>query len=540
MTSVGRQLTTAVTLPIAGLAAKSVQLAGEFEKTMNTMRSVAGVPGPELKKLDALALKLGRDTVFSANEAAQAMLELAKAGVSTSDILGGGLKQTLSLATAGDLELADAATIAANAMNVFQIKGNDAQVAMDALAGAANASSANVSDIAEALAQGGNAAASAGFSIQEATAALAAFSQNGIRGSDAGTSLKTMLLRLVPTSLRAKEAMKGLGLSFVDGSGHIMGLTDIADTLQKKLKGLTQAERQAALQVIFGTDAYRAANVLYREGAEGLQAYIEETSKSGNAADVAKAKMKGWAGTLEQLRGSLETVGLQIGRILIPVFTKLARWATEVTNRFQSLSKAQQETIIKIAAFAAAVGPAIYIVGKLSLIVKGLGVALSFLVAHPVIAAIAAIAAGMIYAYKQSASFRDTIQKLWAAMGRLWEAVQPLANAIGKVLAGAFKILEPILTLQLKTLTALINSYARAIELAGQLGGFLQGDLSDEVGSLVGQVQAQQVGANAGTRPTTGNTVSGKPQLRTTNVIVLDGKRIQSQTRRSSVLLTGN
>ncbi len=125
MQTTGKNMTLGLTAPIVAIGAKSVSMAADFDKSMRTMSAVAGVPGPQLEKLRKLALKMGQDTVFSAGEAAEAQLELAKAGVSTADIMGGALKNTLDLATAGDLNLADAAQIASNAMNTFNIKGSD-------------------------------------------------------------------------------------------------------------------------------------------------------------------------------------------------------------------------------------------------------------------------------------------------------------------------------------------------------------------------------------------------------------------------------
>lgn len=365
MSNVGRSLTYGVTLPLIGVAAKAIKTASDFQLSMNSMQAVAGVPRPQLEKLRDLAVEMGAKTVFSANEAAQAMLELSKAGVSTGQIMGGALKNSLDLATAGDLELAEAARIAANAMKVFGLSGRDSQKAADALAGAANASSADVSDLAIALSQGGLAAARASLSIQETTGVLAAFADAGLKGSDAGTSLKTFLLNLVPTSVKAKETMKELGVSFVDAAGNIKSIGDISDVLRDRLGGLTQAQQQVALKTMFGTDAFRAAAVIMDQGSEGLRKYTRATSEQGTAADVARGKMKGLPGAIETLRGSIETMLLTIGDRLAPTIKDAARFLTDLANKFSDLPVPMQETIVKIAAVAAALGPVLFVGGKL-------------------------------------------------------------------------------------------------------------------------------------------------------------------------------
>jgi TP901 family phage tail tape measure protein len=357
MMKFGGIATLGVTLPLVGIAKQAIETTATFDKTMRTMGAVAGVPGPKLEQLGDLAKKMGANTVFSANEAASAMLELSKAGVRTADIMGGGLKNTLDLATAGDLELAEAATVASNAMNVFNLSGKRSQIAADALAGAANASSADVRDLAMALAQGGNAAANAGFSIQETTAILGAFADQGIKGSDASTSLKTMLLSLVPSTDSARAMMQKLGIDFVDASGSIKSAAEVAQELKDGLGGLTQAQQQTALKTMFGTDAFRAASVMMGLGAKGLAKYTEETSKVGNAHEVAERKMGGVAGVMEQMRGAWETFLLEIGPVIVPLFTDVAGTATDMLKAFSDLSPASRELAVKVGIAGAAFGP---------------------------------------------------------------------------------------------------------------------------------------------------------------------------------------
>jgi TP901 family phage tail tape measure protein len=351
--AIGRGVSTGVrigTAALIGFGAVGVKTAAEFDTTFRTMEAVAGVTGKGLQQLQDLAIEQGKNTVFSANEAAEAELELAKAGVSASDILGGALKQSLSLASAGNIDLASSATITANAMNVFGLRGNQAQVAVDALGGAANASSADVDDIAQALSQAGNAAASAGLSVSDTTAVLASFADAGIKGSDAGTSLKTFLLSLVPTSVAAKGAIKKLGLEFVDAQGNIRPINSIAEELSTKLGGLTQAEQQLALKTIFGTDAFRAANVIMKQGDEGLASYQEATTKVGNAQETAAARMGGFAGMLESIKGSIETVALGLGQKLLPVLSDLFTSLTPIINALGPVAAGLAEAFVPVIA----------------------------------------------------------------------------------------------------------------------------------------------------------------------------------------------
>lgn len=303
-----------------------------FSQTMNTMAAVAKVPQSQIKILSDLALQLGKDTIFSAGEAADAMLELAKGGITPAQIQAGALRQTLTLAAASGEDLGTSATILANAMNTFQLSAKDAPKITAALAGAANASTASIGSLGEALQQVGPGALNAGLSVQETVAALAAFDSAGIKGSDAGTSLKTMLARLVPQTDKAQNKMDELGLTFTDANGNIVPLIKIAGRLKKALGGLNQGDRISALNRIFGSDASRAASVLATVGVKGLEKYITATKDQSAAQEVADARMKGTAGTLERLRGSFETAKLTIGQAIAPAVQAGANLAAKALN----------------------------------------------------------------------------------------------------------------------------------------------------------------------------------------------------------------
>lgn len=316
-----------------GAFAKSAITAGAtFDATMRQIASVTGEPASGIKDLSALALKLGADTKFSAGEAGQAMLELAKGGLTTAQIRAGALSSTLTLAAAGGIDLGSAATFVSNGLNTFGLNAKSAGQVAAALAGGANASSASVESLGQALQQVGPGAKNAGLSIQETVAALAAFDNAGIKGSDAGTSLKTMLTRLVPSTDKAAGAMKKLGLDFTDANGAFVPLSNVAQQLKDKLGPLSEEQRTLALNTIFGSDATRAASVLMNEGAAGVEKYTKATSDQDAAQRIATASMEGTAGALEQLKGSFETLLIQAGTAVGPVVTSLALFGTTLLN----------------------------------------------------------------------------------------------------------------------------------------------------------------------------------------------------------------
>lgn len=317
----GALLGAGVAAGVAGVA--SVKMAGDFEQSMNILQSVSGATGAQFAALSAKARELGKDASLpgiSAADAAGAMSELAKAGLSVNDVLGAS-KGVLSLAKAGQLNVADAATIAARALNTFGLEGKDASKVADLLAAGANASTAGVSDMAEALAQGGAGAKQFGISVGDTVTALALFSNAGINGSDAGTSLKTMLQRLAAPTDESAAAMKKLGLDFFDAKGNFVGLESTAGQLQKSLGKLTTEQKNAALATIFGSDSSRVAAILADQGAAGFDKMAGAVNKQGAATDLAAAQNKGFNGALDNLQSTLETIGTDLGTKLLPPLT---------------------------------------------------------------------------------------------------------------------------------------------------------------------------------------------------------------------------
>ncbi|MEC2438881.1 phage tail tape measure protein, partial [Bacillus cereus] len=190
----------------------AVEESMNFEQQMANVKAVSGSTGEEMKKLSELAVNMGETTKYSSVQAGQGIEELIKAGVSLTDIINGGLEGALNLATAGELELGEAAEIASTALNAFKADHLSVADAANILSGAANASATDVRELKYGLAASSAVAAGAGMTFKDTATTLAVFAQNGLKGSDAGTSLKTMLMRLNPTTKEAYNQMKDLGL----------------------------------------------------------------------------------------------------------------------------------------------------------------------------------------------------------------------------------------------------------------------------------------------------------------------------------------
>jgi TP901 family phage tail tape measure protein len=309
----------------------------EFDQAMSNVKAATQETTENMGKLREAALEAGASTVFSATEAANAIEELGKAGLTTEQILGGGLKGALSLAAAGALSVADAAGIAAIAVKQFKLEGEDVPHVADLLAAGAGKAVGDVKDLADALNQAGLIAHGAGQSIEDTTGVLSAFADAGLKGSDAGTSLKTALIALQAPTDKARDVMEKYHLSFYNTNGQMLSFDKIAGQLKGNLNGLTDETRNAALAQIFGNDALRVANVLYDQGADGIQKYIDQTNDSGYAAKVAADRLNNLSGDVEKLGGAIDTALIRSGSAANDSLRTVTQAATGIVDAVGSL-----------------------------------------------------------------------------------------------------------------------------------------------------------------------------------------------------------
>jgi hypothetical protein len=285
---------------VAGGFVAAGKAAADFEGVMSGVKAVSGATQGEMDGLSKLALQLGKDTSFSASEAAAGMEELVKGGLSIPDIMNGAAQATLDLAAAGGVSLPEAATIAANALAQFNLKGEDMAHVSDLIAGAANASAIDVGQFKLSLQSAGAVAATVGFSFDDLAQGIAIMGKAGIAGSDAGTSLKTMMLNLQPSTKAATAEMEKLGL------------------LQ-------------SLETLFGSDAIRAGAVLAKEGATGFNEMATSMGKV-SAKAVGLEKLNNAAGDFQALQGSLETAAITLGVAFLPAIRAVTQAATAAVN----------------------------------------------------------------------------------------------------------------------------------------------------------------------------------------------------------------
>lgn len=331
---------------------KQVMRAGnEFQSQMNTLTAVSGASAQQLALVQAKARELGSATdltATSASDAAAAMTELAKGGFTVDQAMSAA-KGTLQLASAAQLDAAQAATIQSQALQAFGLGAEHAARVSDILAGAANASSAEMTGIAQGMQQAGTVSKQFGLTIDDTATALAMFANAGIQGSDAGTLLKTAMLSLTDQGKPAQQAIEELGLTVYDAQGKFVGMSSLMGQLQVASQNMTEEQYQAATATLFGSDAMRMAGIAAQQGSEGFDTLKEAVTRQGQAAEVAAAQTQGLPGALERWENTLED--LQLG-----VFDAIQDELVGVANAGVDMVDALQpgiESVAKAAASAA-------------------------------------------------------------------------------------------------------------------------------------------------------------------------------------------
>lgn len=494
---------------VAGFAL-SINKAMDFESAIDSIAAVSQATDPELKGLTDTALRLGKDTKFSALEAAAAMESLAANGISAKDIIGGAADAAVNLAAAGGTDLVTAADLAATAMTVWGLKTSDMGDVVNRLAGAANVSRFGVEDMALAVAQGGGVAAAAGIEFADFATAIAAIAPSFASGSDAGTSFKAFVNNLTPTVSKTKNLMKDLGIitkdgsnQFFDAAGNVRSMAEISGVLNTALGSLTEQDRARALEQMFGSDGMRAAGQIMKHNAESF-AEMQKKMGETDALELAKLRMDNAKGSMEQLAGAIEVMQISVGAKFLPVIKDVANFlATNLPKIPTEVLIAAGAVVALVGAFAAVaivVGPIITLFAALIPVAAGLGIGIVALggifLAIP-LAIAAAIAAGVLI-WRNWDTIKDRAGDLaeWVtiAFGRIRDFVvgifeNDLVQSFLRI-AILFSPAGPLMllwTFKDQIIGALSGLYDALEPILGPVIG-LFGGIADKVGDLLGLI----------------------------------------------------
>ena len=303
---------TAVALGAIGGAAavalgvKAVKLTSDFRSALNQAGTVAKATAKEYEAMQASALRLGKETSFSAGEAADAFLELARSGFSAGQAIEG-VDAVVTLAAAATTDMGTAAEVASDLMTAFKLSASDLDGIVNSMAGATLNSAQSFEDLIYSTRYAAPTFANMGFSMENLATATAALAAEGIKGSQAGTTLRAVFARMVKPTGEAKDLMNELGLSVANADGTFKPFEQVVGEVNTALSGMTDSQRQAALTTLFGMRAMDGASILFRNTTDDISALNEKVNAQGQAAKAAEATMAGLGGALLYFKGTMES-----------------------------------------------------------------------------------------------------------------------------------------------------------------------------------------------------------------------------------------
>ncbi len=328
-------------IAVGAAVISSAKKAGDFQQVLAVLKETSKATDREMKAVRKTAVDLGNDITLpgtSARDAADAMNELAKGGLTVTQSMTAA-KGVLQLSAAAQISNAEAAKIVADNLNAFNLEARESVRVSDLLAASANATTASIPEMGQALQQSAASAAELGIPIEDLVTMIGELANAGIKGSDAGTSVKTMLASLTPNSDKAGEAIKKLGVETFDAEGKFRGVRAVIDDYKAGLSKLTDEQKAQTIETIFGSDASRAAGIILDGGVKSYDKLRDAVMRTGAAQDLAKAQTEGYNGATEAMKSAVDTAQIAIGDVFLPILTKGAKEAASFVTELQETGK---------------------------------------------------------------------------------------------------------------------------------------------------------------------------------------------------------
>ena len=526
MTSVGSTLTRTVTAPIVALGTAAVKTTADFDASMSKVAAVSGATGKDFDSLREKAREMGAKTKFSASEAADAMNYMAMAGWKTGDMLEG-IEGIMNLAAASGEDLATTSDIVTDALTAFGLSASDSGHFADVLAAASSNANTNVSMLGESFKYAAPVAGALGISAEDTSIALGLMANAGIKASQSGTALRTGLTNLAKPTKQMQTYMDKYNISLVENKDGSINLRETMVSLREKMGSLSESEQAAAASAIFGKNSMAGWLAIINASDEDFEKLTSAIDGcDGAAEEMATTMQDNLAGQITILKSALQELAIQIGDALMPTIRNIVSKIQEFVIKLQNMDEGTRNTIIKIAAFAAAIGPVLLVVGKLT---TGVGQALQAIssmgkgiltfvneaklgvgaggklasaiaaigpVGWAIIAVVALLTAAFVHLWKNNEEFRDKVTGIWESVkakfsemaGKITDAINSLGFSfedLGEAISSAWdwlcNALEPIVTAVIQSIgdsiESIIDGVGGVIEIiVGLIKGFKDGD----------------------------------------------------------------
>ena len=448
VSAVGKKMLPA-SVAVSALGTGIVKTSADFDSAMSQVSSISGATGKDFDLLRDKAIEMGSKTKFSASESAEAMNYMAMAGWKTEDMLNG-IDGIMNLAAASGEDLATTSDIVTDALTAFGMSASDSGHFADVLAAASSNANTNVSMMGETFKYVAPVAGAMGYNVEDMSVAIGLMANSGIKGSQAGTALRSTITRLAKPTEESQKAMDALGISITNQDGTMKSFNEIMIDMRSSFAGLTAEEQ-----------ALRAAQLGGQEAMSGLLAIVnssdDDFNKLTNAINNADGTAESMANTMNDnlngqitlLKSQIEGLAIQLGEYLVPIVSQVVDAISQLATWFGNLDEGTKKTIVTIGLVVAAAAPVLIIVGK---VIRGIGGAISvigaiigaiggfigfitgsvvpalsgffaFIAANPIVLAIGAIVAAGAVLIANWDSVKEAAGIIWDGVTQAWDGL---------------------------------------------------------------------------------------------------------------------
>ncbi len=440
-----------VTAAVGGLGVAAVKVASDFDSAMSQVAAVSGATGKDLEALRDKAREMGSKTKFSASEAAEAMNYMAMAGWKTGDMLSG-IDGIMNLAAASGEDLATTSDIVTDALTALGLSAEDSGHFADILAAASSNANTNVSMMGETFKYCAPVAGALGFSAEDTAEAIGLMANAGIKSSQAGTAMRSMMTNLTGEVKFTGAAFGELTVQTTNTDGSMRSLGDILADCRAAFAQISESEKAANAEALVGKNAMSGFLAVMNAAPGDIEKLNSAINNcDGTAEKMAATMQDNLAGQLTILKSQLEELAISIGEILMPYIRQIVGWIQGLVDWLNSLDEGTKKIIVTVALVAAALGPVLIVIGKvvgavgtIMTVVPQIASAISGVIAFvsgtviPAISAvvaaigwvplaIAAVVAILVVLYNKCEWFRDAVNAIWTQIKEFfvsaWEAI---------------------------------------------------------------------------------------------------------------------